>query len=196
MFCYVCGEFTLIKQRCTITEQIKKSHLRYFGVQIGDQDKPWAPHIVCSCCRVKFIRWENVASRSFMFGVPMIWREPTDCTNDCYFCMMKTAGFNVKNKHLIKYPNIPSALRPVAHSSGVAIPNTYFTIEDIDQRMESDVHLPCNDQHKPIKEKSSSSSSSFTQAELNAGARFGIKQRKLRTVGLQVKREECSCSWH
>ena len=105
-------------------------------------------------------------SSSFKFGVPMTWRLPTNCINDCYFCKMKTAGFKKKNKHLIKYPNIPSALRPVAHSLEVPTPSTSFTSEDMDQHMESDVHLPFDDQTKMIQE-TLPSSSSFNQAEIN-----------------------------
>ena len=56
------------------------------------------------------------------FGVPMVWREPTNHLNDCYFCMTKISGFSTKNKQNIEYPNLPSALRPVPHSEDVPIP--------------------------------------------------------------------------
>ena len=54
----------------------------------------------------------------------MIWREPTDNVNDCYFCLtfsMKK-GFNRKKKSLIEYPNIPTAICSVLHSDQVSIP--------------------------------------------------------------------------
>ena len=54
--------------------------------------------------------------------------------------MVKTVGFNTKNKHFIKYPNIPSAICPVAHLPEVSTPSTSFTSEDMDQDMESNVH--------------------------------------------------------
>ena len=41
----------------------------------------------------------------------MIWQDPTNCINDCYCCMVKTVGFNAKNKHFIKYPNDQSHIR-------------------------------------------------------------------------------------
>ena len=66
MFCFVCEEFALIKQRCFTTQQIKKSNLWYFGVQIRDQDKLCALHIASSCCCVKIIHWENGISESCM----------------------------------------------------------------------------------------------------------------------------------
>ena len=47
------------------------------------------------------------------FGVPMVWREPKGHGNDCYFCSYNVSGFNMKNKHNIQYPNLPSAIRPI-----------------------------------------------------------------------------------
>ena len=44
VFCYICGSFTVSKQRQGITDFVKKSYLAYFGVKLGDQDKNWAPH--------------------------------------------------------------------------------------------------------------------------------------------------------
>ena len=166
VFCYVCQEFTLAKGRRKITEKVEKSYLRYFGVKIGVQDKPWAPPVICKGCQIKFIRWENGASDSFKFGVPTIRQEPTNCVNDCYFCMVKTVGFNAENKHLIKYPKIQSAIRPVAHLVEVPTQSTYFTSEDMDQHVESDVHLSFDNQTKTILE-TSPSLSTFNQAELN-----------------------------
>ena len=122
--------------------------------------------MICKGCQIKFIRYESGASISFKFGVSMIWRESANFINDCYFCMVKTVLFNSKNKHLIKYPNIPSVLRPVVHSSKVPTPSASFTSEDMDQHMESDVHLSLDDQTKTIQE-TSPSSSTFNQAELN-----------------------------
>ena len=80
--------------------------------------------------------------------------------------MVITVGFNGKNKHLIKYPNISSAIHPAAHSLEVPTPSTPFTSEDMDQHMESDVHLPFDGQTKTIQEISPSSST-FNQAGLN-----------------------------
>ena len=72
----------------------------------------------------------------------------------------------MKNKQLIKYPKIPSAIRPVTHSSEVPTPSLSFTSEDMDQHMESDVYNPFDDQTETIQE-TSLSSSIFNQNELN-----------------------------
>ena len=41
-FCYICRCFTVLKQRQNITDFMKKAYLAYFGIKLGDQDKPWA----------------------------------------------------------------------------------------------------------------------------------------------------------
>ncbi|GBM46311.1 hypothetical protein AVEN_88005-1 [Araneus ventricosus] len=78
--------------------------------------------------------------KAMPFAVPVMWREPTNHIHDCYFCMVPpvSGGFTKKNKRIIEYPNIPSALRPVSHSEGLPIPEppTDFSIssdeEDLD----------------------------------------------------------------
>ena len=58
-------------------------------------------------------------------AVPMTWQEPTDHTNNCYFCMVPPLqkGLSNKKKESIKYLNIPSAIRPVPHGEGLPIPD-------------------------------------------------------------------------
>ena len=52
----------------------------------------------------------------------MIWREPNDHLNDCYFCKVNVTGFRRINKQHIKYFNLDSALLPVAHYEEVPVP--------------------------------------------------------------------------
>lgn len=52
----------------------------------------------------------------------MVWREPTNHLDDCYFCLVNVKGFNKKNKQYLQYPNIPSAILPVAHSEEIPVP--------------------------------------------------------------------------
>ena len=47
------------------------------------------------------------------FAIPMIWREPKDHFQDCYFCLVNVKGFSSKHRKNITYPNLDSALRPV-----------------------------------------------------------------------------------
>ena len=49
-FCFICGSYTLLKQQRNITDMVKKLYFSYFKLKLGDQDKKWAPHIVCETC--------------------------------------------------------------------------------------------------------------------------------------------------
>ena len=51
----------------------------------------------------------------------------------CYFCSCVVAGFNVKNKHKIQYPNLPCAIRLIPYGPGVPIllvPGDLETVAD------------------------------------------------------------------
>ena len=87
-FCYICGTLTLKKNRRNITHLIKKLYHLYFEVKIGDQDKEWAPHIVCTTCTNALSKWSKGKQEKMQFGVPMVWREPLDHISDCYFCLV------------------------------------------------------------------------------------------------------------
>ena len=52
----------------------------------------------------------------------MIWREPKNHTDDCYFCAINLTGINKKKHKSFIYPNLPLALRPVAHCDEIPIP--------------------------------------------------------------------------
>ena len=52
----------------------------------------------------------------------MIWRDPKNHTDDCYFCAINLTGINKKKRKSLIYPNLPSALRPVAHCDEIPIP--------------------------------------------------------------------------
>lgn len=122
VFCYICGCFTVPKQRQNITDFVKKAYLAYFGIKLCDQDKSWAPHKVCRACVKNLRQWTKGKRKSLSFGIPMIWRDPTNHVDDCYFCIVNVAGFSSKNKSKINYPNIPSAMRPVPHSDSIPVP--------------------------------------------------------------------------
>ena len=56
------------------------------------------------------------------FAVPMIWREPKDHFQDCYFCLVNVKGFSSKHRSKITYPNMDSPLRPVPHDPSMPAP--------------------------------------------------------------------------
>ena len=59
-FCYVCGVFVNVKSvKYTIVEGnfYCSTYKAYFGVQVGDQDKSWVPHMVCGSCGSTLELW-------------------------------------------------------------------------------------------------------------------------------------------
>jgi len=130
-FCYVCGDLTFKDQQWSLTPLVKKCYELYFGYKVGDQDKNWASHICCLTCVKCLTDWAK-GSRLMNFAIPMVWREPQDHSSDCYFCITQIKGISSKSKHTVKYPNLPSAMRPVPHNEDLCIPHppTHLTIED------------------------------------------------------------------
>lgn len=98
------------KQLKSITEAVKVKFHEQFGVAIRHQDKPWAPHTVCSSCHTYLY---SACKRPFPFVEPMRWMEPKNHDNDCYFCNIVITGFNTKNKKNIEYPVLTTTRRPI-----------------------------------------------------------------------------------
>ena len=130
-FCFVCGDFKLKKSRRSVDEDIKKWYYAYFGIKLGDQDKPWAPHTVCQRCYLDLFNWSQHKITSLRFAIPMTWREPQNHAIDCYFCLIKVHGYNKKYINRIIYPSLMTAIRPVTHLvSGIPIPPPYTEPEE------------------------------------------------------------------
>jgi len=152
--------------RKTISDFVKRAYRAYFKVMLGDQDKPWAPHIVCKPCAEHLRQWTNKSRKSLRFAIPTVWREPQDHCNDCYFCAAKTKGINRKNRNSLAYPNLNSAIRPVPHSEelpvllvkGLPQLESPLSSEEEDVSFDSDNTLANNDFHPSL-----SSRNSFTK---------------------------------
>lgn len=100
------------------------------------------------------------------FAIPMVWREPQNHIHDCYFCMINVEGHNAKSKKDIVYPNIPSAIRPVAHNESLPIPIPPTTLEDVSEVIESSSENETDDdEYKPEEDFAPKL---FSQNELNA----------------------------
>ena len=57
------------------------------------------------------------------FAIPRIWREPTDHSSNCYFCIVDPSKRREgKNAPAVDYPNIPSSIAPVPHCAELPIP--------------------------------------------------------------------------
>ena len=93
----------------------QKLYLLLFGCLLGDQR---APHVVCKPCSTGLRNWVLKKKRSMPFAISVIWWEPKNHTDDCYFSCVKIKGFSEK-KNIIIYPNIESSLRLVPHEDNL-----------------------------------------------------------------------------
>ena len=82
-------------------------------MKFGDQDKSWAPHKVCKHSIETLRFWDQGKVSSMRFGVSVVWREPKNHHDDCYFCMVfiDMSGWNQRKKDGY-YPDVESARRP------------------------------------------------------------------------------------
>ena len=131
-FCFVCGVFLNVKSvKYTIVEGnlFCSAYKAYFGVQVGDQDKSWAPQMVCRSCLSTLELWYRGEKWKLKFGMPRIWREPTDHTNNCYFCMVvMTSHDRGKKTDMFNYLDLPSSLCPMIHCQELPVPHLPLVI--------------------------------------------------------------------
>ncbi|KAJ8729128.1 hypothetical protein PYW08_000709 [Mythimna loreyi] len=153
-FCYICGKVTLTNQRCSITQRLETAYFHYFGIKIKNQDKSWVPHFSCTTCSTNLIKWLNKKKRSLPFGVPMVWREPTNHANDCYFCLTPPIqhGISRKKKRSVVYPDVASVSRPVPHGINLPVPRPP---EEYQQDSEEAIHSMEVDYNEPTTSQSS-----------------------------------------
>ena len=80
-FCYVCGFYISGKHTTyKIVKQTKywTAYRLYFWIDIGGQDKPWAPHVRispghhCGSCRSNLEGWLKGSGKVMSFAVPRI----------------------------------------------------------------------------------------------------------------------------
>ena len=77
--------------------------------------------MVCKACTKTLCGWTN-GKRSLNFGIPMVWREPTNHVTDCYFCTVNVTGIIKKNQGSLKYSDLQLAHRPVALCDEIPVP--------------------------------------------------------------------------
>ena len=121
-FCYSCGEHKTVDNRKSITDFVRKAYYAYFGIKLEDQDKPWAPYVVCTTCVERLRQSTNVTRQSMGFVVPKVLRESANHVNDYYFSSINVAAVNKKKRKSLSYKIFPSEIRPVAHSTDIPIP--------------------------------------------------------------------------
>lgn len=47
--------------------------------------------------RAILYKWSNGKKVYFNFSIPVLWREQSNHQTDCYFCLTKVVGINMKN---------------------------------------------------------------------------------------------------
>jgi hypothetical protein len=128
-------------------------------------------------------KWSKGKKKAFRFGVPVIWREPKYHRDDCYFCCYDVKGYNSKNKKVILYPNLHSALRPVVHGPELPVPQPTEILEDASTNISDsggdDEEFQCHTE--------SQSPQLFTQSELNNVIELGLPKEKAELLGSRLK---------
>lgn len=192
-FCYICGEITFCSQKRNLTPLVKTAYQHYFGMKVGDQDKSWAPHICCNACSVTLRQWLKKKKRSMAFAAPMVWREPTNHTDDCYFCLTPPikAGLSMKKIRTVQYPNLPSAIRPIPHSDSLPVPtppeNCVFEVENEDSVEQEEPKKPSTS-HDPDFEGKDDKPHRLSQAELSDLIRdLGLSKEKAEILGSRLQ---------
>ena len=93
-------------------------------MDINDQDKAWAPHVICGSCRSNVKGWSRGSEKVMSFAVPRVWRKPKNHHDDCYFCMINISKYRkVSGRRAMTYPSISSLIAPVPHSEILPVSN-------------------------------------------------------------------------
>ena len=100
---------------------MKQAYLAYFKVTPGDQDKACALHAVCKQCVEHLGRWTKKVKKPLRFGIPVVWREPKNRFDNCYFCTVSAKRINRKYRNLLVYPNLESAIRLIPHCNEIPV---------------------------------------------------------------------------
>ena len=108
----------------------------------------------------------------FNFAVPMVWREPGNHADDCYFCLTNITGFNASSRKKIKYPNLRSAMRPVPHSDDLPVPTPPVNKDLLSSsREDSAASISLEDTESTYSETSGNEPHWITKEDLNDLAR-------------------------
>lgn len=124
IFCYVCGEYCVARERKRITESFKGIYQQYFGIGLRcGANVKYAPSVVCSKCYRSLLKWNQGQIDYIEYAFPMMW-SPMEkhIADECYFCKVEVFGDNRRTKSIINYPNLDTARRPIHRRPGMALP--------------------------------------------------------------------------
>ncbi|KAJ8666453.1 hypothetical protein QAD02_008115 [Eretmocerus hayati] len=126
-FCHVCGTLTFKGEIQAFIPSSISLHHSYSNRDVSDQDESYMPHGVCATCNRSLGRWSIGEWRGMPFGTLMIWAEPSNHPDDCYFCSCPFEGYNRGNRKNIQYPDFTSSRRPSTHGPRLPVPPAPWT---------------------------------------------------------------------
>lgn len=97
----------------------------------------------------------------------MVWKEPKNHGDDCYFCSCNVRGFNSKNYTNISYPNIQSAIRPIPHGPNVPVPSPPTTLDNSEHPELMSQSFDGDDDRESTYDPGDDEPNPFTLSELN-----------------------------
>jgi hypothetical protein len=84
------------------------------------------------CAKIVFClqQWSSGKRRALKFRTPLIWREPQNHHDQCYFCVVNINEINSGNRNKWSYPNLVSVQRPISHSGETStLSSTCFELD-------------------------------------------------------------------
>lgn len=107
-FGYVCGKYTVAKNRKILSPHIEKLYQSY-SQKAQFRNVWWAPSKFCANCYNALTEWSHGKLKAMRFGVPMVWSDPIEHKPDrCYFCVRhNTEGHTVKSSRILVYRSVP-----------------------------------------------------------------------------------------
>lgn len=62
--------------------------------------------------------------KTMAFAVPMVWREPKNHLDDCYFCIILPIKPRLSMKKRVQHPIFPYIILHIPHSDGLPVPTS------------------------------------------------------------------------
>ena len=129
-FCYVCGYYVGEKHISNKIVKEAKYWTAYMYTVLWNVH--WGPgqglgsacNVICGSCRSNLEGWLRGSGRVMPSAIPIVWRDPQNHHDDCYFCMINITKYRkVMGRRALTYPSIPSSIAPVPHSETLPVPN-------------------------------------------------------------------------
>lgn len=204
-FCIVCGNYFPSGFLENLTTNLLSSYDECFGLSSQDFiDNSWVPNSICRTCQSSLSYWKSGVRSKQPFFSPMIWREPRNHENDCFFCANKHfLGASKKTKINLRYTLTESVTMPVPiepsnnHEEPEIVMEIDEVVEETMDLVEEDADGTTNsedDDEEMVTNDvcSGCQSSKFDQAELNDLVRdLGLSKAGAELLASRLKEKRC-----